>query len=586
MAPSSPGALGDAVSSKPVALDESQPPIHVEMDTSDSEEGSSSWEALRETLMPSVGRDGQSVLPTTPNGLLLPKYALLINGDALNGWVKQNSPSCAAAVVAGAWNALGCGGRGVVGHSISTKDVLKDMDCMTQRVVDAKRSRFTRVLGVTETSFNEFELALDRAIAKHPTNPSLGGTGKSDPGISRKEVMKLVDQIANEFGTEELELTSELQKSSTSAYQQSESPGMVSSGVTGRRSAFAAIARLIADDKVRGDGADDESTKHENSISTDDDEDEPGTDCERVVSGATVTTEENDKPLCIAKSTTTKPKTVKTKPKKPPFFSPRLGPPSAAFRGAVGGGATGFTQGGGSIPGEGDPAGEPVAEQSVMRFQHQTKNKNAVWRWRFEFWQLVKKRAGLEKLRREKPSTAAFGNGGVIASFLRIAQGKNEASNTDDSVGCVSQTKYAYGARVAVGLKTATRKSLDVAVSKKDLESVTRLEKEKTLAKEWEGLRTLFAKNDTFLISHHRNHYASIYALRESVEVCESVCETSGLDDGARKEKTERKQIKREVLTARKGQRPAAWMDWLELRNTYLGWSGYGVIACERREIG
>ena len=46
------------------------------------------------------------------------------------------------------------------------------------------------------------------------------------------------------------------------------------------------------------------------------------------------------------------------------------------------------------------------------------------------------------------------------------------------------------------------------------------------------------------------------------------------------------KQIKREVLTARKGQRPAAWMDWLELRNTYLGWSGYGVIACERREIG
>ncbi len=108
-------------------------------------------------------------------------------------------------------------------------------------------------------------------------------------------------------------------------------------------------------------------------------------------------------------------------------------------------------------------------------------------------------------------------------------------------MGCVSQTKYAYGARVAVGLKTATRRSLDVAVSKKDLESVTRLEKEKTLAKEWEGLRTLFAKNDTFLISHHRNHYASIYALRESVEVCESVCETSGLDDGARKEKTERK---------------------------------------------
>ena len=78
----------------------------VEMDTADDEEASSSWEALRSTLLPP---DGAS-LPTTADGTFIPAFALLVNGSALNAWVKQPSPSCAAAVVAGAWNALACAG--------------------------------------------------------------------------------------------------------------------------------------------------------------------------------------------------------------------------------------------------------------------------------------------------------------------------------------------------------------------------------------------------------------------------------------------------------------------------------------------
>ena len=44
------------------------------------------------------------------DGTFIPAFALLVNGSALNAWVKQPSPSCAAAVVAGAWNALACAG--------------------------------------------------------------------------------------------------------------------------------------------------------------------------------------------------------------------------------------------------------------------------------------------------------------------------------------------------------------------------------------------------------------------------------------------------------------------------------------------
>ena len=38
----------------------------------------------------------------------------------------------------------------------------------------------------------------------------------------------------------------------------------------------------------------------------------------------------------------------------------------------------------------------------------------------------------------------------------------------------------------------------------------------------------------------------------------------------------------REVLTARRGQRPSEWVTWEEARGAILGWAGYGIMAVQR----
>ena len=40
--------------------------------------------------------------------------------------------------------------------------------------------------------------------------------------------------------------------------------------------------------------------------------------------------------------------------------------------------------------------------------------------------------------------------------------------------------------------------------------------------------------------------------------------------------------IVRQVLTARKGQRPSAWIDFEELRSILCGWEGYKLMLLER----
>ena len=181
-------------------------------------------------------------------------------------------------------------------------------------------------------------------------------------------------------------------------------------------------------------------------------------------------------------------------------------------------------------------------------------------------WSVLKARAGLEKLRRDKPSTAAFGNAEVMRVFRRLVE-----TNLNDTRANETETEKVFSARVAFGIKTKTRPSLEAAIAK---HASSDAEVETTRAShEWCALRALFARPGVFLVSHHANHYAPVYALRERRE------ENANGDDarvGLRET--------REMLTARRGQRPAVWIPWEEARATMRRWSGYGIMAFERRE--
>ena len=75
---------------------------------------------------------------------------------------------------------------------------------------------------------------------------------------------------------------------------------------------------------------------------------------------------------------------------------------------------------------------------------------------------------------------------------------------------------------------------------------------------QWSILRSEFSDTSTVLLFHLTNHYALLYALREWVD-----------EDG---------NPVRQMLTARRGQRPTVWLDWAEARKIILGWSGYNLM--------
>ena len=230
--------MGDAeAATADAAADEVADARHVhEMDTSESEEDACSWRALQECLA-SVGAARESVrralrsrFRSSARTRCRRVGACTRSGAVHGGWVKQTSPACAAAVVAGAWNALACGGDRHAPGALRQEHVVAHLTDVLREAIASKRARFERMLGAPCGDFIE---ALMDAIAADPSGKTLGGKSKAEPGMSRREVMRIALTLVESRGEPELRD----RESRAAAAAAASAPAEDAIDRTGRRSA-------------------------------------------------------------------------------------------------------------------------------------------------------------------------------------------------------------------------------------------------------------------------------------------------------------------------------------------------------------
>jgi hypothetical protein len=217
-------------------------------------------------------------------------------------------------------------------------------------------------------------------------------------------------------------------------------------------------------------------------------------------------------------------------------------------------------------------------------------------RARRELRGLLAKLAGMEQLSATSPrlSTAMIGNWGITGAvsamrdrrFLNwhdprlrplqqqqlapaCADEEEERPRTDaapcadDEVVPLARVVRAaerIGARTLASVRLRGTPAPPIVLSKHD--SAEEIE----LA--WRKLRGAFVVPASALLLHHRNHYALIFAMREWW------CTPTAAAECAEPQP----ERVRQILTARKGQRPTTWMDWTEVHSTLSGWAGYAII--------
>jgi hypothetical protein len=171
-----------------------------------------------------------------------------------------------------------------------------------------------------------------------------------------------------------------------------------------------------------------------------------------------------------------------------------------------------------------------------------SKSKSS-WDWVGELLTIIRSIGGFNKLTAERASTAAIGNVNLIKCVARLS---DRFSNCDlaQSTLCMP---IQVSARVLMG-KSKKGSNIEHTLSKKDDHA--------TIDAQWSALRSTFCRQDSVLLFHLKNHYALVFALREWRD-----------EQG----------VHRQLLTARKGQRPSAWIDFAEARETMLAWEGYKV---------
>ena len=244
-------------------------------------------------------------------------------------------------------------------------------------------------------------------------------------------------------------------------------------------------------------------------------------------------------------------------------LKPRKTSSSASSGGAVAGGADeeGEEEGGEDEDeeGEGGPAGgAPVGSQRRKR-----KPVAGLWDWHTNLSDYFKKRSGVNKLRRARPSTAHFGNWGITMAVTRLDQARDDAQlrlqplvpegedeagaptapaiagdgETVTAAGAAAETvegggtpgsgdvgalceRLSFPARVGAGFGVTSRLLFGKAGVRgsKVMHSIPMQDDdEQLIVSQWNALREVLMRPKTAIIFHLKNHYALICAMRERV---------------------------------------------------------------------
>ena len=119
-----------------------------------------------------------------------PIVAFSVNNRLLRGWVKQPSPCCAAASVAGAWNALGAMER-THPAALNHRHVVDIYIQLLQEQIDRLKQSFERKLGVGPISLLIDAVATQLAAEALPSSTAPGENTVVVPKKKEKKVSRV-----------------------------------------------------------------------------------------------------------------------------------------------------------------------------------------------------------------------------------------------------------------------------------------------------------------------------------------------------------------------------------------------------------
>lgn len=160
-----------------------------------------------------------------------------------------------------------------------------------------------------------------------------------------------------------------------------------------------------------------------------------------------------------------------------------------------------------------------------------------------EIWELLSKRRGVLRLRADRPNTAAVGT-----PALRQAA---------EQLSLLRTTEKIKTGVVLARMRKPNNIKAAALLAKTDTEA--------DIHRQWCCLKNSFSMPNSVLLFHLTNHYALVFAWREwQEEDEEKIC------------------LRRQILTARRGQRPSAWIVFHEVRRILLGATNYHLLSLQR----